>query len=126
MVSESLMDTVTDALLQARARVVHDLAACGLDTAACVSVVDAAVSARRWWADEWPDGEQFLTCLVAQDVQEALLDSTGRWPSCRADHTDDDAGLLAHPVRVLAEVGCHPQLVLGYVVVARVGDLGQR
>ena len=42
------MDTVTDALLQARARVVHDLAACGLDTAACVSVVDEAVSSRRF------------------------------------------------------------------------------
>ena len=120
------MDTVTDALLQARARVVHDLAACGLDTAACVSVVDAAVSARRWWADEWPDGAQFLTCLVAQDVQEALLDSTGRWPSCRADHTDDD--VPAHELRVTPDLGEDPHWMCeeSGVVVARVGDLGHR
>ena len=91
------MDTVTDALLQARARVVHDLAACGLDTAACVSVVDEAVSSRRWWADEWPEGAQFLTCLVAQDVQEALLDEDG----VDAGHGEDGVGVLDRSVAAL-------------------------
>lgn len=120
------MDTVTDALLQARARVVHDLAACGLDTAACVSVVDEAVSSRRWWADEWPEGAQFLTCLVAQDVQEALLDSSGRWPLCRADHTGDD-DVPEHELRVTPDLGEDPHWMCeeSGVVVARVGDLAR-
>ena len=45
------MGVVTDALLEARARVLHDLAARGLDTAAAVSVVDEVLTARRWWVD---------------------------------------------------------------------------
>jgi hypothetical protein len=120
------MDTVTDALLQARARVVHDLAACGLDTAGCVSAVDEALSARRWWADEWPDGAPFLTCLVAQDVQEALLDAAGRWPLCRVDHeADDDHGAHEHELRVSPDLGEDPHWVCEVVgvVVARVGEL---
>ena len=52
MVSQRTMGAVTDALLEARARVLHDLVACGLDTAATVSVVDEVVTARRWWVDE--------------------------------------------------------------------------
>jgi hypothetical protein len=118
------MDTVTDALLQARARVVHDLAACGMDTGACVSVVDDAVSSRRWWADEWPQGAQFLTCLVAQDVQEALLEPVGRWPLCTAGHTDED-DVLEHELRVTPDLGEDPHWVCeeSGVVVARVGDL---
>jgi hypothetical protein len=118
------MDTVTDALLQARARVVHDLAACGLDTAQCVSVVDEAVSSRRWWVDEWPDGAQFLACLVAQDVQEALFDAAGRWPLCSADHTRAD-DLPEHQLRGTPDRGEGPHRVCeeSGVVVARVGDL---
>ena len=74
MVSQRTMAPVTDVLFEARARVLHDLAARGLDTAAVVSVVDEVVTARQWWVDEWPDGAAFVTCLVAQDVQEALLE----------------------------------------------------
>src|SRR5215218_6636399 len=118
------MDTVTDALLQARARVVHDLAARGLDTAECVSVADAAVSSRRWWADQWPDGAPFLACLVAQDVQEALFDAAGRWPLCTADHAGDD-DVPEHELRVTPDLGEDPHWVCeeSGVVVARVGDL---
>jgi len=122
------MDTVTDALLQARARVVHDLAACSVDTAECVSAVDEAVSARRWWADEWPDGAQFLTCLIAQDVQEALLDAVGRWPRCRVDHDGEDEDGSHHGLRVSPDLGEDPHWVCeeAGVVVARVGDLSPR
>jgi hypothetical protein len=38
---------MTDALLEARARVLHDLAARGLDNPATVSVVDDVLTARR-------------------------------------------------------------------------------
>jgi hypothetical protein len=117
---------VTDALLQARARVLHDLAARDLDNAATVSVVDQVLTARRWWVDQWPDGAQFVACLVAQDVQEALLDSTGRWPSCRAHHTDDD--VPEHELRVTPDLGEDPHWMCeeSGVVVARVGALGRR
>jgi hypothetical protein len=59
-------------------------------------------------------------------VQEALLDSTGRWPSCRADHTDDD--VPEHELRVTPDLGEDPHWMCeeSGVVVARVGDLGHR
>ena len=47
---------VTECLLAARALVVHDLAARGMDTARNVSIVDEVLSARRWWVEQWPDG----------------------------------------------------------------------
>ena len=117
---------MTDALLEARARVLHDLAARGLDNAATVSVVDEVLTARRWWVDQWPDGAPFVACLVAQDVQEALLDSTGRWPLCRADHTGDD--VPEHELRVTPDLGEDPHWMCeeSGTVVARVGALGHR
>ena len=122
---------MTDVLLQARARVLHDLAAHGLDTAAVVSVVDEVVTARQWWVDEWPDGAPFVTCLVAQDVQEALLDRVGRWPVCTAAHpaedTDpDDDDDAPHELRVAPDLGEDPHWVceVGGVVVAPIGALG--
>ncbi|HEX7186960.1 MAG TPA: hypothetical protein VF423_01940 [Actinomycetes bacterium] len=117
------MDTVTDALLQARARVLRDLASCSLDTAACVSVVDEVLSARRWWVDQWPDGAAFVTCLVAQDVQEALLDAVGRWPLCQIPHDEDDP--VVHELRVAPDLGEDPHWVCeeGGLVVAPVGAL---
>jgi hypothetical protein len=126
MVSQRTMAVVTDALLEARARVLHDLAACGLDTAATVSVVDEVLTARRWWVDEWPDGAVFVTCLVAQDVQEALLDQVGRWPVCSLPHDVDDEP-LAHELRVTPDLGEDPHWVCeeGGVVVAPVGALGR-
>jgi len=118
---------MTDALLEARARVLHDLAARGLDNAATVSVVDEVLTARRWWVDQWPDGAPFVACLVAQDVQEALLDAAGRWPLCTADHTGDD-DVPEHELRVTPDLGEDPHWVCeeSGVVVARVGDLPNR
>lgn len=118
------MGRVTDVLLEARARVLHDLAARGLDTAETVSVLDAALAARRWWVDEWPDGARYVVCLVAQDVQDALLDRGGRWPLCRAVHDPDDEP-DRHELRVAPDLGEDPHWVCeeGGAVVAPVGGL---
>ncbi len=76
------MDDV--ALFEARARVLADLTARDLAVACAVSALDDACSSRRWWAEQWPEGEVYVAGLVAQDVQDALFDSVGRWPICRS------------------------------------------
>ncbi len=50
-------------------------------------VVHAALAERRWWVEQWPEGASFLTCLVAQDVQEAVNATDPTWPLC-PEHTD--------------------------------------
>ena len=78
------MEAVDDTLLfAARALVLADLEAQGRATADAVSVLEDACSTRRWWAEQWPEGVAYVAGLVAQDVQDALLESTGRWPLCR-------------------------------------------
>jgi hypothetical protein len=106
---------VDSALSEARARVLHELSATLPTTPSVVDVLDQAVSERREWVRPWPEGSKFLTCLLAQDVQEALLASVGRWPRCPAngDHTlrvEPDLGSDPHWVcddcrRVVAPVG---------------------
>ncbi|GAB3255218.1 hypothetical protein GCM10027425_15140 [Alteromonas gracilis] len=76
------MSTSIDPLLQARAAVLHDLEATDVATPAAVDLLENAVSERRWWLDQWADGAPFVVGLVAQDVQDALLSSAGRWPVC--------------------------------------------
>ena len=77
------MEVVDNALLfDARARVLADLTACGQADAASVSLLEEACSARRWWAEQWPQGAVYVAGLVAQDVQDALLETVGRWPLC--------------------------------------------
>lgn len=84
-------------LADARARVLADLEASGATGADTVSALEDAVAARRWWADQWPEGASYVAGLVAQDLQDALLTSHGRWPLCRAcDHLDPHA-LYIHP-----------------------------
>ncbi len=96
---------MTECLLAARALVVHDLAARGMDTAHNVSIVDEVLSARRWWVEQWPDGQAYVACLVAQDVQEALLETVGRWPLCSLHEDGDDP----HELRVTPDLGPDPQ-----------------
>ena len=72
-----------DLLYDARARVLADLQAQHRATAAAVSVLEDAVSNRKWWAEQWPEGEVYVAGLVAQDVQDALFETSGRWPLCR-------------------------------------------
>ena len=40
------------------------------------------MSAREWWADQWPEGQVYVAGLVAQDVQDGLFETVGRWPLC--------------------------------------------
>jgi hypothetical protein len=74
------VDTVP--LFDARARVLADLQARNHATAQAVSILEDAVSAREWWADQWPEGQVYVAGLVAQDVQDGLFETTGRWPLC--------------------------------------------
>jgi hypothetical protein len=113
---------VTDCLLAARALVLHDLMACGMDSPRTVSIVDDVLTERRWWVDQWPDGAVYVACLVAQDVQEALLEEVGPWPLCELSHDEDDR---PHELRVAPDLGEDPHWVCeeqGFVV-APVGAL---
>lgn len=59
-----------------------DLTARHQATPAAVSALEDACASRQWWADQWPEGEPYVAGLVAQDVQDALFESAGRWPLC--------------------------------------------
>ena len=99
-------------LLSARARVLADLEARRLATPEVVSALEDAMSSRQWWAEQWPEGAVYVAGLVAQDVQDALLDSGGRWPVCascgdapeHALHIEPDLG-GPDPVWVCDETG---------------------
>ena len=97
------MDIVTsdhaqpDALMTARALVLHDLEVTGAADPDSVSALEASVSTRRWWASQWEEGQAYVAGLVAQDVQDALLDNVGRWPLCRACDELDPHALYIHP-----------------------------
>ena len=69
-------------IFSARALVLADLQARHRATAEAVSVLEDAMSQRTWWAEQWPEGEQYVAGLVAQDVQDALFEKVGRWPMC--------------------------------------------
>ena len=73
---------VDAALATARALVLADLPATGAAEPATVSLLEDAVASRRDWVAAWPAGAVFAAGLVAQDVQDALLESRGRWPLC--------------------------------------------
>lgn len=98
---------VDDVVLVARALVLRDLGARGLDVAAAVDVLDAALTERRWWVEQWPEGAAFVAGQLAQDVQDRLLDTgVGRWPSC-APCTEEEP----HELRIEPELGPDPQWV---------------
>ena len=93
------MDIVTsdDPLLEARAMVLHDLETTGIADPQSVSALEAAVTTRRWWASQWQEGTAYVAGLVAQDVQDALLDQVGRWPLCRSCDELEPHSLYIHP-----------------------------
>jgi hypothetical protein len=107
------------ALHAARALVLADLTASDVADPVIVSLVEDAVANRRWWVEQWPDGAAFVAGLVAQDVQDALLERYGRWPLCPvcAD---------PHALAVEPELGPDPHWVCetAGTVVAPVGKLG--
>lgn len=103
------------ALLRARAMVLHDLEARGASGAAVVDLVEDVVADRRWWVREWPDGAGYVACMVAQDVQDRLLETEGRWPTC-AVHVDEPLQVdppLADAAWWVCESGCGEVAPLG-------------
>jgi hypothetical protein len=109
------------ALHAARALVLADLIAREVAEADVVSLVEESVAQRRWWVEQWPEGSAYLAGLVAQDVQDALLDRYGRWPLCSVCGTGDPHALDVEP-----ELGPDPHWVChkAGVKVAAVGALG--
>lgn len=97
----------TDVLLSARALVIHDLSVRGMDSARAVDVLEAVLSDRRWWVEQWPDGAPYVSGLIAQDVQERLLDAQlARWPRCTVCDQSDD-----HELHIEPELGPDPHWV---------------
>lgn len=108
------------ALHAARALVLADLAARDVAEADVVSLVEDAVTHRRWWVEQWPEGAAYVAGLVAQDVQDALLERYGRWPLCPVCDQGDP-----HALEVEPELGPDPRWVCAKagVVIAPVGGL---
>lgn len=106
-------------LHDARARVLADMKARDVADAEIVSLLEDALSKRRWWLEQWPQGAEFVPGLLAQDVQDALLETHGRWPLCPL--CDDPHALAVEP-----ELGADPHWVCEArgVEVAAVGGLG--
>ncbi|MBY8339931.1 hypothetical protein LXH13_22750 [Streptomyces spinosirectus] len=106
----------------ARALVLADLAAGEVTAADVVSMVEESVVQRRWWVEQWPEGADYVAGLVAQDVQDALLESYGRWPLCPVCGGGDP-----HALEVEPELGPAPHWVChkAGVKVAPLGALGR-
>ncbi|MFD6324021.1 hypothetical protein ACFWOL_14395 [Streptomyces sp. NPDC058442] len=115
------VSSLEQALHAARALVLADLVAHEVAEADVVSLVEESVAHRRWWVEQWPEGTGFLAGLVAQDVQDALLERYGRWPLCPVCGSGDP-----HALEVEPELGPDPHWVchLAGVKVAAVGSLG--
>ena len=110
---------MSDPLLDARAMVLADLRARGLDTAAYVDVVDEVLRERRWWVDQWPEGAAYVAGQVAQDVQDRLQDGAVPWPRCTACDEEEQ-----HALHIEPDLGPDPVWTCGRVgVVAPLGGL---
>ncbi len=112
--------TSRDPLLAARARVLRDLSARGLTDPRTVSIVEDSIAERRWWLSQWQEGANFISGLVAQDVQDALLDQSNRWPAC-VGCSDD----VQHSLEIEPELGPDPHWVCSRAgrVIAPLGEL---
>jgi hypothetical protein len=110
------------ALHAARALVLADLTAGDVARADVASLVEDAVAYRRWWVQQWPEGVHYVAGLVAQDVQDAVLNTYGRWPLCPVCIE----GRVRHTLGIEPELGPDPHWVCAEagVVVAAVGGLG--
>jgi hypothetical protein len=90
------MTDVDEALLEARALVLHDLESTGAADAVSVSTLEEVVAQRRWWVTSWDQAPVYVAGLVAQDLQDALLEARGRWPLCPRCE-DATHALYIHP-----------------------------
>jgi hypothetical protein len=93
-------EDIEETAMQARALVLHDLESTGVADAPGVSALENAVAQRRWWLEQWAQGRDFVVGLVAQDIQDELLATRGRWPLC---HACDD--LEPHALYVDPDIG---------------------
>lgn len=120
---QPLARELEQALHAARALVLADLTASDVTRADVVSLVEEAVIHRRWWVEQWPEGAAYVGGLIAQDVQDALLERYGRWPLCPVC-----GGTDLHALEVEPELGANPHWVCTKTTtsVARVGALGMR
>ncbi|SDN92924.1 hypothetical protein SAMN05216259_106259 [Actinacidiphila guanduensis] len=102
----------------ARARILADLTARDVAGPEIVSLVEDALSRRRWWLEQWQEGAAFVPGLLAQDVQDALMETYGRWPLCPLCEEP-------HALAVEPELGEDPHWVCEArgVPVAAVGSL---
>ncbi|MFJ4711528.1 hypothetical protein [Streptomyces sp. NPDC088785] len=122
------MNTISpleQALHAARALILADLKAVDVADADVVSLVEESITQRRWWAEQWPDGVAFVAGLVAQDVQDGILERHGRWPVCPVCGPGSGSD-GPHALDVEPELGADPHWVCSEagVVVAPVGSLG--
>ena len=84
--------------MRARALVLHDLETTGGADPSTVSALETALADRGWWVDQWAEGRDFVVGLVAQDVQDALFESVGRWPLCvTCDPEEPEHALYIEP-----------------------------
>ncbi len=84
-------------VLSARALVLADLQARRAATAQAVSALEDASASRQWWAEQWPEGAMYVAGLVAQDVQDVLFETLGRWPRCTDCRTGPEHALYIQP-----------------------------
>ncbi len=86
-----------------------------------VSLLEDALSRRRWWLEQWADGADYVAGLLAQDVQDALMERYGRWPLCPVCEEP-------HALAVEPELGADPHWVCEArgEVVAPLGSLAGR
>ena len=85
------------AVFAARARVLADLQSTRVADPTVVSLLEEAVTTRAWWVSQWPDGSAYVAGLVAQDVQDALLERVGRWPLCAHCRSEEPHAIYIHP-----------------------------
>ncbi|RMI41864.1 hypothetical protein [Streptomyces triticirhizae] len=114
-----------EAIHRGRAAVLADLTADGAAGPEEVSLLEQAVSHRRWWSEQWPAGAVFVPGLLAQDIQDALLETRGRWPLCPVCAGVEDRE--PHALDVEPELGEDPHWVCPVtgVAVAPVGRLAE-
>jgi len=88
---------VDSVFLAARAVVLADLQARRRASADAVSALEDALAQRQWWTEQWPEGTTYVAGLVAQDVQDALFETVGRWPVCLSCQDTPEHPLYIHP-----------------------------
>ena len=75
----------------------HDLKATQAAQPTVIDLLEDAVATRRWWLEHWPPGAAYVAGLIAQDVQDGLLETWGRWPLCPACDDESPHAVYIHP-----------------------------